>query len=159
MATAKIPATTRFWKFVQKSPDPDGCWLWTGGTLKSGYLRYGWFWGEQRPSVAHRFAWEHFVGPIPEGQRVLHTCDRPLCVNYERHLFLGSEQDNADDRNDKGRQARGERAGRAMVTVEQVMEIRALHADGMSQIELAGRFGLSDSAVWAIVRRKSWTHI
>lgn len=34
---------------------------------------------------AYRFAYEHFVGPIPEGLELDHLCRNPGCVNPE-HL-------------------------------------------------------------------------
>jgi hypothetical protein len=30
-------AVTKFWEQVQKSEDPDGCWIWTGAVAKAGY--------------------------------------------------------------------------------------------------------------------------
>ena len=51
---------------------------------------------------AHRVAYEVAHGAIPEGMCVLHTCDNPPCCNVE-HLFLGTQKDNADDREAKGR--------------------------------------------------------
>jgi hypothetical protein len=42
---------------------------------------------------------------LPTFLHVLHRCDNPACVNPE-HLFLGTCQDNIDDRVSKGRSAR-----------------------------------------------------
>lgn len=74
---------------VQKT---DGCWLWTGVTGGSN-ARYGYFnvgTKQSDPKVpAHRFSYEHFVGPIPEGLELDHVKDRgcvsKLCVNPD-HL-------------------------------------------------------------------------
>lgn len=70
----------------------DGCWLWTGKTAGS-TARYGYFQPGTKstdPHVpAHRFAYEQFVGPIPEGLELDHVkargCSSKLCVNPE-HL-------------------------------------------------------------------------
>jgi hypothetical protein len=51
---------------------------------------------------AHRAAWVEAHGDIPEGMFVLHQCDNRACVNVA-HLFLGTHQDNMDDRESKGR--------------------------------------------------------
>lgn len=47
-------------------------------------------------------AWEHYVGPIPDGVDVLHHCDNPPCVRPD-HLFLGTARDNVGDMLAKGR--------------------------------------------------------
>ena len=49
---------------------------------------------------AHRLAFEIYKGSIPEGLYVLHTCDRPGCVNPD-HLFTGTQADNMIDWADK----------------------------------------------------------
>lgn len=66
----------------------ESCWLWTGmvaGTKsRYGYFRPGTK-STDRRSLAHRWAYERWVGPIPEGLQVDHTCRQPLCVRPE-HL-------------------------------------------------------------------------
>lgn len=49
----------------------EGCWLYTGYLDRDGYvqLRRG-----GRPIRGHRFAYELFVGPIPEGMQIDHVC-------------------------------------------------------------------------------------
>ncbi len=91
----------RFMKFV--SPEPNtGCWFWTGSINYGGY---GEFWLNARRWRSHRVAYELFVGPIPEGMTIDHTCHRPDecrsgdacvhrgCVNPE-HLKPMLEIDN-----------------------------------------------------------------
>jgi len=81
-------------------PEPNsGCWLWLGSTNAKGYahLKYN-----NRQQRANRFSWTAYNGEIPPGLHVLHRCDNRLCVNPD-HLFLGTNQDNVDDRVNKGR--------------------------------------------------------
>ena len=86
----------RFMSFVR--PQFGGCWLWGGGKNKKGYGQF--FLNSRR--LAHRVSYELFVGPIPDKLCVLHTCDAPSCVN-PNHLWLGTNQDNINDRVKKGR--------------------------------------------------------
>lgn len=71
----RLPESTeeRFWLKVAKQPN--GCWLWTGSTAGAG--RYGRFADDQ----AHRWSYERFVGPIPDGLVIDHLCRVTLCVN------------------------------------------------------------------------------
>lgn len=135
---------------------PNGCWLWPGvkshfghGVIKNRGKRVG----------THRVTWEWKNGPIPEGLCVLHKCDVPACVN-PKHLFLGTKTDNAKDRDRKGRQARGERSFLSRLTEKQVKEIRRKFSEGgVTKVQLAKEFGVTDPAIGAIVRRKVWKHV
>jgi len=85
-----------------------GCVEWTGRCLPRGY---GCLYIPSRGTVlTHRFAWELANGPIPAGIHVLHHCDNPPCCQTDPtpgypdgHLFLGTDADNAADRDAKGR--------------------------------------------------------
>lgn len=94
----------RFMKFVEPEPNT-GCWLWLGGCDRNDYgaFRIGSRLDNSDKMVcSHRFSYETFIGPIPEGMKVLHKCDNPPCVNWE-HLFLGTQQVNGTDMASKGR--------------------------------------------------------
>jgi hypothetical protein len=62
----------RFWSQVI-GDGLDECWTWTGHTVK----RYGRF----NEILAHRFAYERLVAPIPDGLTLDHLCCNPPCVN------------------------------------------------------------------------------
>lgn len=56
---------------------PSGCWEWQAGL---GAGKYGRFWAQGKAVPAHRFAYESWVGPIPDGLTLDHTChDRSTC--------------------------------------------------------------------------------
>jgi hypothetical protein len=59
-----------------------GCWQWLGARGGSGSA-YGVFGkgGRGNSGYAHRWSYEHFVGPIPDGYDIDHLCRNPTCVN------------------------------------------------------------------------------
>jgi hypothetical protein len=73
----------------------DGCWMWIGAkfmTDRSGpYGNFGRTGG--RVVRAHRFSYEYFKGPIPEGAVIDHTCRKTLCVNPD-HLEVVTNREN-----------------------------------------------------------------
>lgn len=81
------PAPERFWERVDRSgprsehrPDLGPCWLWTGAT--TGSKEYGRFTvAKGQAVVAHRWSYEHLVGPIPAGLVIDHLCRVHRCVN------------------------------------------------------------------------------
>lgn len=145
----------RLWGNVERQPG-DGCWVFTGARDSKGYGQIG---VAGRTVRAHRLAWELTHGPIPEGQDVLHTCDNPPCVRLD-HLHLGNQQINVEEMVAKGRQARGERSGRAKLTETQVREIRRLHAEeGLGARRLARRFGVIPTTITPILTGHTWAHL
>lgn len=146
----------RFWNKVDKS-NPDGCWNWTGGKNDRGY---GLAWINGKSKACHRTVWEFKNGPIPDDLCVLHICDNPGCVN-PTHLFLGTHQDNMNDKKNKGRcsSCKGTANGRAKLTEHNIPIIRMLCANGIPQKEVARDYGVSDVAISHIIAGKSWTHI
>jgi hypothetical protein len=137
--------------------EPGGCWIWTGCKAGNGY---GAIKINQKQYGAHQMAYLFFRGPLPKGLMVCHHCDNPLCVN-PKHLFLGTALDNVRDMYSKGRQnpPRGS-AGSAILTEEQVLEIRKLASEsGISRSNLAKSFGVKTATIGAVVRRTNWRHI
>lgn len=85
------PIGVRFWRYVNKSA---GCWLWTAAKTPKGYGR---FVVSQRPTriaMAHRFAYELEVGPIPAGMTIDHLCKNQSCVN-PAHFEVVTRSENA----------------------------------------------------------------
>lgn len=71
-----IPPAVRFWDHVQKAPG-DGCWIWTGDKINSGYGR---FTVNRKKILAHRYAWSKVFRDIPDGLVIDHLCRVLLCV-------------------------------------------------------------------------------
>lgn len=142
-------------KFLAKVEKTDGCWLWRGSIPKTGD-GYGWFSLGNRSERAHRVAHQVFVGPIPAGMLVCHTCDNRICVN-PAHLFLGTAADNNKDRASKGRSSR--RATRRKIDFEIAQRIRAeWAAGGRLQREIGAAYGISQAVVSKIVLGQAWTN-
>lgn len=72
-------------RFLEKvSPEPNsGCWLWVAGL--GGRWGYGNFWNGKRNVQAHRWSYERWKGPIPDGLQIDHLCRVHCCVNPD-HL-------------------------------------------------------------------------
>lgn len=55
------------------------CWVWTGAIQKGGYGTISI--ATAKKALAHRTAYELFVGPIPPDKELHHTCANRPCVN------------------------------------------------------------------------------
>ena len=78
---------TRFWERIRI----DGsCWLWTATLWPNGYAQMS-INGIKR--LIHRWAFETFRGPIPEGLQIDHLCRRKNCVN-PAHLDVVTNREN-----------------------------------------------------------------
>lgn len=143
----------RFWSKVDKT---DECWTWTASVDWSGYGLFGKVDGQVRRT--HRLAFAEENGPIPDGMCVLHRCDTPACVRPS-HLFLGTRADNMRDRQAKGRQARGERHSRALLTERQVTVARKMREQGCTVRDLAVLAGVAPETMSALLVRRSWSHV
>lgn len=132
------------------------CWHWIGYVDELGYGRIARTLGEVK---AHRFAYRCLKGDIPAHLEVMHSCDVRGCVN-PAHLSLGTHAENVRDMVAKGRRRSGdisgERNGMARLTRADVAEIRRLKAEGVKQVDLARRFGVSPMTVSRAIRKESW---
>jgi hypothetical protein len=168
-------------------PELGQCWLWTGtlrGSSEYGHVHLS----RTKALIAHRVSYELAHGFIPSGLLVCHKCDVRLCVR-PGHLFVGTHLDNMADMVAKGRGTvgdlngsrlhperlprgdshparrrpdylpRGEQQKSAKLTDATVTEARLLSAQGVSRTAIAGRLGVSVSAVSLAVRRKTWRHV
>lgn len=90
MADASV---ARFWQKVEKT---EGCWLWRGSVISSGYGNFSWSLnGTRRWMLAHRAVIELTTSTaVPPDLAVDHLCRVRTCVNPE-HLEVVSHGENA----------------------------------------------------------------
>lgn len=130
----------------------DACWPWPGATDRNGYP---YLWSKGKTGRAHRISYETFIGAIPGGMCVLHSCDNRRCVN-PHHLFVGTHQDNQRDKVTKDRQARGRQINTCKLTPAKVIALRMRATLGERQKQLASEYGITLNHCCAIVNRRAW---
>lgn len=151
-----------FWSKVCIADNLKDCWEWQGARKPKGYgnVRIN-----RKYMLAHRVAFELCHGPIQAGFIVCHVCDNPSCCNPE-HLMLGTIKSNAADMLIKGRQkqkefaAKGSVNGNSRLKERDVLKIREMYSrKEMNQYELADKYGVTQTTIGSILRRKTWKHI
>ncbi|MFF5842171.1 HNH endonuclease signature motif containing protein [Streptomyces massasporeus] len=83
--------STKVRERILRRTDRSGeCWLWTGPLDRHGYAEIK-ISGRQR--LAHRVAYETFIGPIPDGLVIDHRCRVRHCQNPD-HLEPVTNREN-----------------------------------------------------------------
>lgn len=124
-----------------------GCWLYTKLIMKGcGHINIK---GIKVP--AHRISYEIHNGEIPKGMYICHKCDVRACVNPE-HLFIGTHQDNMNDKVKKNR------AGRKL-NYQQVINIKKRLLTGDSDLSISKEFNVNRQTINKIKLNQSWSHV
>lgn len=135
--------------------DEDACLRWPFATM-CGYAKIR-HQGEAR-SVS-RIICEVLHGPAPTTKHeAAHNCGKGHegCVN-PHHLRWATSKENDADKVRHGTIMRGEAVPASKLTAQQVLEIRDIWSkDAPSQRVLAKEFGVSQTTISVIVRRKNW---
>lgn len=150
---ASITVIDRFMSFVEVDANT-GAWLWRGGITGAGY---GAFWVAGKTVLSHRFSYENFIGPIPDGMFVCHKHESLGRHNVNpEHLFLGDHADNMRDAAKKGRTLVGSRNPQAKLNDEAAIAI----LESSSTLEdLAANHRISVTSASKIVRGHGWRHL
>lgn len=80
-------------KFKARTVREGDCLVWTAGQKSSGY---GKIMADGRSQPVHRWAYERFVGPIPEGMDIDHICFNRLCCEPS-HLRVTTRKQNVEN--------------------------------------------------------------
>lgn len=141
---------------LSKGTREGACLIWTGVTVGNGYGKIK---VDRRTWRVHRLAYTLAFGD-PGRLCVLHRCDNPPCFNPD-HLFLGHHADNIADMLAKGRMdlRACERNGMSKLTTQDVLDIRAGRAAGLSLRAMARTHGVSKKAVLNVVMGRTWTRV
>ena len=144
---SRKPLSARFWSKVNKRgrivrARLGHCWEWQAYVDPMGYGR---FQLNDVARLAHHVSWV-LSGKGEVSDCLLHKCDNRICVRPD-HLFKGSRTDNARDRDQKGRCAKGESHYACKLSDAQVQEIRLRAAAGARTTDLAKEYNVGANAI------------
>lgn len=118
--------------------------------------------GKRIKTALHPLMCEAWYGPAPKGTECLHWDDNKL-NNRPDNLRWGTRQQNHDDRQENGIQIRGEdtyQSKRYGMTEDKVREDRRDHwVNGVTQVALAAKRGVSFQTMHCIVHGHTWGHV
>jgi len=116
---------------------------------------------KSRKITVHRLVCEAFNGPPPTPKHEVRHWNGNKKDNRPDNLMWGTSAENAADRTRLGEQnpCQGEDHGHARLTKDNIIEIRRLYADGMSQRKIAMMFELHQGYVSRIVNGHAWKHV
>lgn len=115
------------------------CWVWTGNRDVNGYARLA-------GKLVHPVKWAEVNGAVPLGYELDHLCRNPPCVN-PAHLEAVTHAENV------------RRGSCAILTVDQVREIRATRGRRGVCGELAERFGVPLHTIYKARSGARWKDI
>lgn len=149
------PTAERIENYIFYSPD--GCWYWTGFINDGGY---GMINVNRRPNIVHRLYYSLINGPIPKGKFVCHHCDNRRCVNPD-HMFVGTTQDNVDDKVRKMRHNYGSKVPQSKldpISIGIIREAQRKFKRG-SQRKIAKYFNVSFATIGDIIKKRTWLSV
>ena len=133
----------RFQSKVRRHPETN-CWEWLAAVHhQTGYAQ---FWdgtktpsGSNRTVLAHRWAFEEWRGPVPEGLECDHLCRNRACVN-PGHIELVTHTENVRRSNST-----------KLSLVEKAALVATYRTGVFTQAELGKWFGIHQATVSHII--------
>lgn len=137
-----------------KYRDVEGCWVCTSHIWKNkkGYLRIE---RDGLTTTMSRYMYTKYVGDIPKGKIIRHTCDNPTCINPS-HLLVGTYQDNSQDCISRNRICKGESSPFSKLNRG---NIRYILDSQKGARELGRLFKVAHTTIIRIRQNKKWKHI
>lgn len=115
--------------------------------------------GRARKLLIHRLIAAAFLPPRPSPRHEVRHRDGNKENSAPDNLMWGTQKDNADDREEHGRTARGPKIASAKLSETEVIEMRRLHGEGCTKKSLGKRFGVSDVMAGKICNGIYWRHL
>lgn len=142
----------RFGELVEAG-EPDECWEWKGSKGYGGYgrMHVAISRGVYVSVYAHRIALFLAGVELAPKDKSLHSCDNPPCCN-PYHLRPGTQLDNVQDRNKRGRTARGGYRPSRKLTDEMVLSAREKYLNGISIRELGRNHDVDYRTMWLCLK-------
>ena len=138
------------------------CWLTDLSTnTTGGYPRLKISRGKIKYIIGmHRISYYIHCGDIPDNLLVCHKCNNTECVN-PYHLYIGSHQDNVNDRTLAGNNQIGELNIFAILTDDQVTQILidVYNNKYNNLVEIAQEYNVGRSTIYDIFSGSKWKHI
>lgn len=137
--------------------DNSKCWIWDGTMMdnKKGHC-HGSIWYNKKYVMTHRIMYHNYISDVPEytnsSLKVLHKCDHSQngrCIN-PWHMELGTNKENSQDAlksNTLTLIEKGESNPMSKLSDKQIKEIMVLKSSGLSQKEVASKYGIHQSQV------------
>ncbi len=106
----------------------------------------------------HCLVMRAFVGPCPIGHQIRHM-DGSTINNHLSNLQYGTPKQNADDRDRHNTTCAGSEHHSAKLTTTDIIKIRRLLFQKMSQRNIAKMFGVRQCSISDIATRKTWRRV
>lgn len=139
----------KFWSRVDSTSTPDRCWPWTGSLNAAGRGRFT-YGGQTR----YAYVWALVLSgtPVEPGHPVRHLCGNPTCCRPSHLSAEGGQRANNLDTVRHGRHRS------AKLNARKARRIRERWAapDRPAQRDLAAEYGVTPSAISAVVTGKTW---
>lgn len=115
--------------------------------------------GKFKTMLAHRVVCMALHGPPAGDKKYVRHIDGNQDNNHASNLCWGTHSENMADRDAHGKTCRGERQARSKLTTSKVLSLRQDIASGMTTIEAARKYGISQMQSSHIATGRAWKSV